>query len=284
MNDLWQSIEGFFTEERMASFVSAGLVLVIGLIVARIAKRGIGRLVSGRLTAQHAMIAGRVVQYLIAVVVFALALNQAGLDLTVLLGAAGILTVALGFAAQTSASNLISGLFLMGEAPFQVGDVIRVGTTTGTVSSIDLLSVKLRTYDNLLVRLPNETLLKSEITNLTRFPIRRVDVLVGVAYKEDVDRVHETLLEVADRNRLCLDEPKPLFVFLGFGASSLDLQFSVWCARENYLEVKTRIHREIKAAFDAAGIEIPFPHHSLYAGSVSEPFPVQVVTEPAADD
>ena len=83
--------------------------------------------------------------------------------------AAGLLTVALGFAAQTSASNLISGLFLLGERPFVVGDVIRLASgITGEVVGIDLLSVKIRTFDNLLVRVPNETLLKSELTNLTR--------------------------------------------------------------------------------------------------------------------
>ena len=285
MSELWQSVGRFLTEDRVTGFLSAGLVLVVGFLLARTLKRTVERLVSGRLTAQNAMIAGRAVHYLALGLVVAVALNQAGLELGILLGAAGVLTVALGFAAQTSASNLISGLFLVGEAPFQVGDVIRVGTTTGTVNSIDLLSVKLRTFDNLLVRLPNETLLKSEITNLTRFPIRRIDVLVGVAYKEDVGRVREVLLGVADRNPLCLDEPKPLFIFRGFGDSSLDLQFSVWTTRENYLEVKTRVHQEIKAAFDAAGIEIPFPHRTLYPGSVSEPFPVRRVgEEPAASD
>lgn len=277
MKDLWLYVERLLTSERVLGFVTAGLVLIVGWLLARAAGRGTERLVARRFTAQNAMIAGRVVHYLALGLVFAVALKQAGLDLSILLGAAGVLTVALGFASQTSASNLISGLFLMGEAPFKVGDVIRIGATTGEVRSIDLLSVKLRTFDNLLVRLPNETLLKTEITNLTRFPIRRFDALIGVAYKEDVRRVHQVLMEVADRNPLCLEEPKPVFIFQGFGDSSLNLQFSVWSARENYLEVKTRIQQEIKEAFDAADIEIPFPHRSLYAGSVSEPFQVRLV-------
>lgn len=276
MSDLWQRVESILTTDRVIGMITAGLVVIVGLVLVRALRRGTERLVSGRFTAQNAMIAGRAVHYLALGLVVAVALHQAGLDLSIVLGAAGVLTVALGFAAQTSASNLISGLFLMGEAPFQLGDVIRVGTTTGVVNSIDLLSVKLRTFDNLLVRLPNETLLKSEITNLTRFPIRRADLLIGVAYKEDVGRVHELLMEVADRNPLCLDEPKPLFIFRGFGESSLDLQFSVWSTRENYLEAKNHIQQEIKAAFDAAGIEIPFPHRTLYPGSVSEPFPVRL--------
>jgi len=103
-----------------------------------------------------------------------------------LLGAAGILTVAPGFASQTSASNLVSGLFMIAEHPFGVGDTIRLGSIAGEVPSIDLLSVNLRTPDNLYVRIPNETMIKSEITNLTRFPIRRLDLEIGVAYKENL--------------------------------------------------------------------------------------------------
>src|SRR5690606_3033117 len=128
-----------------------------------------------------------------------------GFSLSVLLGAAGVLSVALGFASQTSASNLISGLFLIGEQPFQLGDTIKVGNTTGEVLSIDLLSVKLRTFDNLYVRIPNESLIKSEMTNLTRFPIRRFDLLIGVAYKENISQVRQIMQNVADNNPLCMD-------------------------------------------------------------------------------
>jgi small-conductance mechanosensitive channel len=192
-----------------------------------------------------------------------------------------VLSVAVGFASQTSASNIISGLFLIAEQPFKVGDVIQIGGTTGEVLAIDLLSVKLRTFDNLFVRIPNESLIKTEVRTLTRFPIRRVDITVGVAYKEDLSKVRKVLLEVTERNPLSLEEPKPVFIFRGFGDSSLDIQFSVWVQRENYLELKNRIQEEIKTAFDAEGIEIPFPHRSLYAGSVTEPLPIRLVSAEA---
>ena len=187
------------------------------------------------------------------------------------------LSVAVGFASQTSASNIISGLFLIGERPFSVGDIIRLDDTMGEVLSIDLLSVKLLTADNLFVRIPNETLIKSQVTNVTRFPIRRVDIRVGVAYKEDLSKVRRVLFEVARKNTLALEEPTPEVTFLDFGDSALDLQFSVWVQKENYLNLKSAITEEIKNAFDRAGIEIPFPHRSLYAGSVTEPFPVRIV-------
>lgn len=276
MAELWQDLREYLGTELVRNLLESFLVLVLGLLLAAAARLAVRRLSAGRLSVQAALLTGRVVYYGILAIVAIQVLGKFNVDLSLLLGAAGVLTVAVGFAAQTATSNLISGLFLIGERPFAIGDVVRVGSTTGEVLSIDLLSVKLRTFDNLLVRLPNETLLKSEIINLTAFPIRRADLMIGVAYKENLGRVREVLMEVADRNPLCLDEPKPLFQILGFGESSIDLQFSVWGTRQSYLELKTAMQMEIKAAFDAAGIEIPFPHRTLYSGSATDPLPVRV--------
>lgn len=279
MSGLWSELglSQLITPERTVNGLRALLVLVVGLMLARVAAAAAGRAAAARLGRQESMLTRRVVFYGLSILLIASALHQLGFNLGVLLGAAGILTVALGFASQTSASNLISGLFLIAERPFVVGDIIRVDDTTGEVLSVDLMSVKIRTFDNLYVRVPNETVIKSRITNLTHFPLRRVDVQVGVAYKEDLARVQEVLQAVAAANPLCLEEPEPLFIFKRFGDSALELQFSVWGRRENYLQLLNSVHREIKTAFDAAGIEIPFPHRTLYAGTVTEPFPVRVV-------
>lgn len=271
-------LDGLFPEWLTALGVLQALfLLAVGLVAARLVSRGLERLLADEIDAHHVQLLRRGVGYSIMGVFATAALHQLGFNLGILLGAAGVIGVAIGFASQTSASNLVSGLFLIGERPFGVGDVIRVGTTTGEVISLDLLSAKLRTFDNLFVRIPNETLIKSEITNLTRFPIRRVDIALGVAYKEDVERVREILMRVADANPLSLEEPAPLFIFSGYGDSALQLQFSVWGARTNFLDLRNSIQHEIKQAFDRAGIEIPFPHHSLYAGSVTEPFPIRIV-------
>lgn len=285
MNQVLDILRDWLASGRLAAAFNALVILVVGLLLTRLVSRNVGRLVVRYIGIQQGILARRIAYYGLVVLVLVSVLRELGFELTVLLGAAGVLSVALGFASQTSASNLISGLFLMAEKPFVVGDVIKVGGTTGEVLSVDLLSVKLRTFDNLFVRVPNETMVKAEITNLTRFPIRRLDVQVGVAYKENIARVKEVLLAVAERNPLCLEEPKPLFIFQGFGDSSLDLQFSVWAVRQHFLELRNTIHEEIKAAFDEAGIEIPFPHRSLYTGSVTDPFPVRLVGEapPAAE-
>jgi small-conductance mechanosensitive channel len=91
------------------------------------------------------------------------------------------------------------------------------------------------------------------------------------------------LFEVADKNPLCLEEPKPLFIFQGFGDSSLNIQFSVWAKRENFLDLRNSLQLEIKAAFDENGIEIPFPHRTLYTGSATDPFPVYLTGRAKTD-
>jgi len=267
-----------FTRSDLAVNIFKALILVIiGFAVSRLVSASIMRAVRRYLDAQQGMLLRKVIYYLLLSLFVVSALREMGFSLGALLGAAGVFTVAIGFASQTSASNLISGIFLIGERSFQIGDFIKVEDTAGEVLSIDLLSVKLRTLDNLHVRIPNETMIKSEVTNLTKFPIRRVDLKVGVAYKEDIGKVRRVLLSVADKNPLCLEEPKPRFYFLGFGDSSLDLQFSVWVKKENFLDLRTSMHEEIKAAFDREGIEIPFPHLSIYTGSVTEPMPIAIM-------
>ncbi|MCA9784858.1 MAG: mechanosensitive ion channel family protein, partial [Candidatus Cloacimonetes bacterium] len=134
-----------------------------------------------------------------------------------------------------------------------------------------------RTFDNQFVRIPNETILKSEVTTLTRFPIRRADLLISVAYKEDLGRVKQVLQELADQNPLCLQEPAPLIIFEQFGSSSIDIKFAVWATRDDWLNMKNSMFESIKKRFDAEGIEIPFPHVTLYTGSVTKPFPVTAV-------
>ena len=277
MNEFWTEILSFFSGDKVWNVSRAFILVVAGAAIAKLVSITLAKLAGEKLDSHGTMLLKRGSYYLVFVLFLFSALRELGFNLGVLLGAAGVLTVAIGFASQTSASNLISGLFLVAERPFTVGDVIRVGTTTGEVLSIDLLSVKLRTFDNLFVRIPNESLIKSEVTTVTRFPIRRLDILVGVAYKEDLKKVREVLGDVAKNNPLCLEEPKPVYIFQGFGESSLDIQYSVWAKRENFLELKNSIHEEIKNAFDDQGIEIPFPHRSIYAGSVTDPFPVKSV-------
>ena len=276
MNEWWPYFVEFVTSDRVLSLIRAIFLVVLGLVVAKLTSIMLTRFTNKHLDTHQSMLIRRGSYYLLLGIFVVSAMKELGFNLSVLLGAAGILTVAIGFASQTSASNLISGLFLVVERPFTIGDVVRVGSTVGEILSIDLLSIKLRTFDNLYVRIPNESIIKSELTNLTRFPIRRIDLQLGVAYKETLSVVREILFDVADKNPLCLEEPKPLFIFKGFGESSLDIQFSIWVKRENFLELRNSISEEIKTAFDSNNIEIPFPHRTLYTGSATEAFPINI--------
>jgi len=258
-------------------WLAAGFLLLLGILLGSLAARTAGRLVESRISRHHQVMMRRLVFYLVFLIFAMAALREAGFSLQVVLGAAGILTVALGFASQTSASNIISGLFLVMEKPFEIGDVIEADATIGEVVAIDLLSVKLRTPDNLYVRIPNETLIKTRVINRSRFPIRRIDLVIGIAYAEDVERVKELLLSLAEANAVCLEEPKPFVLVTGFGASSVDLQFSFWVVKEEFLEGRGTMMIAVKKALDEAGIEIPFPHTSVYAGSHSAPFRIQLV-------
>jgi small-conductance mechanosensitive channel len=273
----WSKLFELKVAVRVAMLIGLGFpgVIFASSAAARAAKK--------KLSAQGAMLLRKGIFYVGTTIIILQVLHQLNFQLGALLGAAGIVGIALGFASQTSVSNIISGLFLISEHPFEVGDQIRVGDTTGIVLSIDLLSVKLRTFDNQLVRLPNENLIKTQVNNLTHFPIRRLDINVSVAYKEDVNLVKGILLDIARDHPHILDEPEPLVLFQNFGDSALEFLFAVWSVKEDYIVLKKTVRESIKERFDAAGIEIPFPHRSLYAGTDTAPFPIRIVSESAGD-
>lgn len=274
----------WLTPERVSKLIRIVLLIVVGIPAVLGLAALVKKLSKKHLKSQSLLILDKVVRYGGLILLLITLLREFGFNLTAVLGAAGIAGVAVGFASQTSLSNIISGLFLIGEKPFEVSDVITVGGTTGIVESIDLLSVKLRTFDNKFVRIPNESLIKTEFTNVTRYPIRRYDLDVGVAYKEDLSRVMEILREVADKNPWSLDEPAPIVLFKGFGDSSLNLMLGMWFAKTDFLNLRNSITAEIKQRFDEEGIEIPFPHRTLYVGEVTKPFPVQMVESAANED
>ena len=276
---IWTEITAFFTPQRLQTLVVILVVIVVGIAAIKILNTITGRVTRKYLSQQYKMLVRKGIRYTGSVILLFIVLHLLGVKITALLGAAGIVGIAVGFAAQTSMSNLISGLFMISEKPFEIGDVIRVGGTTGIVLSIDLLSVKIKTFDNQYIRIPNEKLLASELTNITRFPIRRFDINLGVAYKTDVNHLKAVLREIAAANPYCLDEPEPLIVFNKFGDSALEFLFGLWFYKTDYLSLKNSVMEQIKERFDREGIEIPFPHLSLYSGSATDPMPIRIVEE-----
>ena len=248
------------------------ITVVVGLFLVRVLAVVIQRYIMRKSTPQRQMIARKAISYTGFSIVLMAVLGELGVKLTALLGAAGIVGIAVGFASQTSVSNIISGLFLISEKPFAIGDVIKIGGTTGIIQSIDLLSIKIRTFDNMFVRIPNEKILTSEVTNVTRFPIRRMDITLHVSYEEDLDRVRSVLNEIAVANPWCLDEPAPVIVLGEFKESGIELLFGLWFSKTDFLDLKNSIMNEILARFRAEGISIPYPHRTvaLLAGQPSQ--------------
>jgi len=226
----------------------------------------IGRLLSKRISFQRTFIVKKTIKYTGFVVAAFSLFSGIGIDTSALLGAAGIIGIAVGFAAQTTVSSFISGFFLLSEKPFQVGDVIRVDDIMGEVLSVDVLSVKVRTFDNLYVRLPNETLFKTNLFNLTRFPIRRLDVLFNVTYQADLEKLRDIMNGIADENPYVLDNPAPHFRVDKFDRVGPMINFTVWFDRNQLLEVRTSMYMAIQKRLAEEGVEIPHEKLDIKVG------------------
>lgn len=279
MNSLLEPLSQLLPSGVSEQLVPAVILLVFGLALSWTCAALVGRVVTDRMGEGSGTLFRRLVWYPALILILSMTISTLGFDVGLLLGAAGVLTVAIGFAAQTSAANVISGLFLLGERPFEIDDIVRVGDTTGVVVATDLLSVKLCTFDNLLVRIPNEVLLKSQIINLTHFDLRRIDIPIRIPNHQDISMVKETLMTVAENNPHCLDEPGPVFIFEGFGRSGQNVTFCVWVSTPDFLTVRSAVQAEIKAAFDAAGIEIPYDQLMIQGAGHGHPVAVDVSTQ-----
>jgi len=263
----------YFNAENLERLIIALVIVAIGTAAIYILRTIVKRVLPKSMSKQRQMIVTRLINYTGYIILAFVVIAEMNIDLTPFFGAAGIIGIVLGVASQTSIGNIVSGFFLVSEKSFEIGDVIKINDKSGVVYSIDLLSIKIRTFDGLLLRIPNQTVISSEVTNVTKFPIRRLDFNVGVAYKENLKKVKELLEQIVRQNPLCLDEPEPLIVFKEFGSSSIDILLGVWFEKTNYLAVKNSVFQDIKETFDREGIEIPFPHVTLYTGEVTKPFP-----------
>jgi len=259
------------------------LIVLLGMLFFQLLAFVVGKIINKGKSQHLKMIIRRVIIYSGVIIVLLLVFKVLGVKAGALFGAAGVVGLVLGIASQTSIGNIISGIFLVSERSFEIGDLVKVGDKTGVVDSIDLLSIKLKTMDNLLIRIPNQTIISTELINITRYPIRRMEVMVSVAYKEDLRMVTQVLNEVLANNPLCLDEPEPLILFSKFGDSGIDIQLGLWFEKNNYKDLRNSIFVDIKEAFDKANIEIPFPHISLYSGENTNPFKMEISKFPESN-
>ena len=234
--------------------------IAAGWIVARVIRKLFTRL--SRSEKRLPIQIGRFLSKFVIALIWALtgvqALRSIGIDLVGILGAAGVAGVAIGFASQTSLSNLISGAFLVTERSLSIGDYVKTSGLEGTVESINLLSIYLRQPDNALIRIPCESIIKNPVVNYTRKNLRRCEFEVGVEYTTNLEQV-QTVVHQVVKSLPILQQPAPVVQFIGFGESSLDVRIGIWCGLADYHAVRYSFAKALMDAFGEAGISIPFP-------------------------
>jgi small-conductance mechanosensitive channel len=246
------------------TIIKALLILVVGLMAARMISNISRKVTTSKFGNHIGGVTKNIVFYVLVLSTIFAFLGTFEIDLTGVLAAAGILGIALGFAAQTSVSNIISGFFLIADKPFEIGEAIQIDGQAGYVLDINLFSTRLRTFDNRYVRLPNSMVFNASIVNLSRYEIRRLDIPIGIAYKENISTALGIIDSILRTNPNVLIEPEPQVIINGFGESSIDLEARVWIQRSSLFAARTELLTEIKNGLDEAGIEMPFPHRTVY--------------------
>jgi small conductance mechanosensitive channel len=278
-----------------AAALRIGLILIAGYVGARLLRLGLGRLESAlittgerteavpgaarkRVTTLVGMLRTVAIVGLWAVVVI-ITLEQIGLNITPILAGAGILGLAVGFGAQNLVRDLISGFFMVMEDQVRVGDVAIVNGTGGLVEAITFRTIVLRDLSGVVHIFPNGTI--NTLSNMTKVWSGYV-MDVGVAYKEDTDHVVEVMRRVGDELRQDPDlgpkilEPIEVFGVDDFADSAVVIKARLKTHPIQQWGVGREYRRRLKKAFDAEGIEIPFPHLSMYVGEATKPFQVQL--------
>lgn len=255
MNALKEFISGISYEQ----LIKILLIIAGGLIFIRLIRAILIKTVFRKSNEQNKMLFRKLVNYTGFTLLLLIVLSELGISLTALLGAAGVIGIAIGVASQKSIGNIISGFFMVTEKSFEIGDVITVGDKTGIVHSVQLLSIMLKTFDNLLIRIPNETLISSDIINITRFPIRRMDITLSVSYNSDLKLVLETLSKIGRENIFCLDEPAHFLLIKSFDDSGISIKFGIWFDKSQYIDTRNSVMQDIITEFRKNNIEIPYP-------------------------
>ena len=196
-------------------------------------------------------------------------LAQFGFDVLSIVAGLGIVGIAVGFAAQSTLSNFIAGITLLIERPFRIGDWVNINGQDGKVVKIALRTTWLRTRDNIFTMIPNDSVASSDIINFSAEGITRLNFIVGIAYKESVEKAREVILPILLAHKEVLHDKslEPRVRLESLSASSVDLKIQIWITQDN-LDIQPRIigelREQVKNALDAAGIEIPFPHLQLH--------------------
>ena len=264
VNELWSivdEIKAYFTVPNIASWSIKILAIILFYIVYRVIKKVAKKTASKSLQPNTVKIISKAISYCFYVLIVMYILGCFGIKLSAVWGAAGIAGVAIGFAAQTSVSNLISGLFVVTDKAMKIGDFIEVAGIMGTVDNIGIISVRVRTLDNQIIRIPNSTIINSNLTNYSAFPFRRYVFDVSVDYGSDIDKTLEVLKSVPARcPTVLVDDPDhaPAASYTTLADSGINMCLIVWCKSPDFLKTKNDVCVNVLKAFRENNINIPF--------------------------
>lgn len=201
-----------------------------------------------------------IVRYLILIVVLISILQLFGFQATSLVAVLGAASLAIGLALQGTLTDIASGVMLIIFRPYQIGQYVNIGGTSGTVRDLNIFSTELVTPDNVRILLPNSKAWGTVITNYSAHDTRRLDITFGIDYQDDPDRAMDIILQLANADQRVLPEPEPWVRVTNLGDSSVDLGVRLWCKASDYWELKFSMLKAVKLEFDRQGVSIPYPH------------------------
>lgn len=259
--------------------LSALLVLVVGLWLARKLSKALERAL-GRANVDPMLRSFlRNIAYFAGVIVVGVAaLTQLGVPPASLLAVLGAAGLAIALALRDSLSNFASGVMLILLRPFKAGDYVQIAGLEGTIEQVRVFQTQMRTIDNRIIVLPNSQITTAPIVNFTARPTRRVDLVVGVGYDDDLQAARSALLAAAEGTPLVLKEPAADVLVTALAESSINLTLRAWVGTNDFLSAKSELLEAIHRELRARGLSIPYPqrdlhvyHHGATPGGVDGP-------------
>lgn len=247
--------------EHVVKFATGLIAILIFWAFYRLIRMVIKKGVAKKMDANAVKTITKIVSYCFYILIVMYVLGLFGINLSAIWGAMGIAGVAIGFAAQTTVSNLISGVFIVTEKTMKIGDFIEVDGVSGTVDKVGLLSIKIHTVDNQLIRIPSSAIINTKLKNYSTFNYRRYVFEVSVDYATDLDKAVEVLKSVPDRCKLVVKDKAdyaPKVLVTSCLDSGIGMNLIVWCKRNDFFDMKTEVCVEVVKAFSENGINIPY--------------------------
>ena len=214
---------------------------------------------------------GSIVYYTLFIVVMIAVAGQLGINTTSFLTIIGAAGIAIGLALKDSLSNLASGVMLIMFRPIKIGDFVDVGGVTGTVQSIDIFNTTIHSPDNQKHIVPNASITSDVITNVTANDNRRVDLVIGIGYDDDIARAKGVLEAIIKKEERVLENPATNIAVSELGDSSVNFVVRPWVKTSDYWDVYFALTEEIKITFDKEGISIPYPQQDVHLFSEQKP-------------